>query len=151
VTTGVSPTEPEAFAWRLMAMSSARLRRCLAVSGMSLLLTACGASQHPEPAAAPARLVGTVLAGPTCPVEQAASPCPDAPVSGATVRLVRDGRVLARALTDAHGAFTLAAPPGSYVVKVTSVGGYRSHSSEPVELTARTPATGTLHLDTGIR
>ncbi|MEP6526951.1 MAG: carboxypeptidase-like regulatory domain-containing protein [Nocardioidaceae bacterium] len=133
-------------------MSSARLRRCLAVSGLSLSLTACGASQHPEPAAAaPARVVGTVLAGPTCPVEHAGSPCPDTPVSGATVRLVGDGKVLARALTDAHGTFTLAAPPGSYVVKVTNVGGYRSNSSEPVELTATAPATVTLHLDTGIR
>ena len=134
-----------------MAMSSARLCRCLAVSGLSLSLTACGASQHPEPAAAPARLVGTVLAGPTCPVEQAGSPCPDTPVSGATVRLVGDGKVLARAVTDAHGAFTLAAPPGSYVVKATNVGGYRSNSSEPLELTATAPTTVTLHLDTGIR
>ncbi len=116
-----------------------------------MLLSACGASQRPEPAASPARVVGTVLAGPTCPVENADTPCPDAPVSGATVRLVRDGKVLSRALTDAHGAFTLAAPAGSYVVKVTSVGGYRSHSSEPVELTATAPATVTLHLDTGIR
>jgi hypothetical protein len=151
VTTGVSPTEPEAFAWRLMAMSSARLRRCLAVSGTSLLLTACGTSQHPEPAAAPARLVGTVLAGPTCPVEQAGSPCPDSPVSGAIVRLVGDGKVLGRALTDARGAFTLEAPPGSYVVKATNVGGYRAHSSKPVALMAKAPTTVTLHLDTGIR
>jgi hypothetical protein len=67
------------------------------------------------------------------------------------VRLVGDGKVLGRALTDARGAFTLEAPPGSYVVKATNVGGYRSHSSKPVALMAKAPTTVTLHLDTGIR
>jgi hypothetical protein len=50
---------------------------------------------------------GTVLLGPTCPVETESSPCPDQPAAGVEVRAMRDGAVSATAVTDANGAFVM--------------------------------------------
>jgi hypothetical protein len=60
---------------------------------------------------------GVVLAGPTCPVERADSPCPDRPVQAYVwTFLASAGTPVAApvAETDGDGHFRLALPPGTY-------------------------------------
>lgn len=96
-------------------------------------------------------LVGRVLAGPTCPVETAGSPCPPAPVDDALVELVRGSEVVASTRTDAEGGFRLSAAAGSYVARARSSSGLPSESTTPVTLRAGAQTSVTLMLDTGIR
>ena len=71
-------------------------------------------------AAAPgSRLEGLVVVGPTCAGPQLRDSDCVAPLVGVTVRLLdASGRVAAEAVTDAAGAFVIAAPAGRYQLKV---------------------------------
>src|SRR5439155_25145512 len=60
---------------------------------------------------------GSVVAGPTCPVERPDRPCPPRPVSGATVTANPGGK---STRTDAHGNFVLQLPVGTYDLSVAS-------------------------------
>lgn len=119
-------------------------------------LTACAVPASPaaptESGVSPSGiLLGTVRAGPTCPVEPLGSPCRPLPVEGAHVELLTGPDVVADTLTSAAGEFRLTAPPGSYVLRATSPGSYRSQVSQPVELTEGGASRVNLLLDTGIR
>jgi hypothetical protein len=52
--------------------------------------------------------------------------------------------------TDTTGGFRLAARPGTYVLRATNVGGYRSAVERAVVVSGRT-APITLQVDSGIR
>lgn len=59
---------------------------------------------------------GRVWVGPTCPVVQEGVECPDAPLE-ADLEVVDDaGRIVARARSDAEGAFRMALAPGAYTL-----------------------------------
>src|SRR6266540_782491 len=60
---------------------------------------------------------GMVLAGPTCPVERAESPCPDQPVGGVRVQAVRGGIVSAEAISDEDGSFRMELAAGQYLLQ----------------------------------
>jgi Carboxypeptidase regulatory-like domain len=134
------------------------VRYLLAVGAVGLL-AACGSGTIGATGSAgsgsgpsgSARIVGTVTAGPTCPVERAGSPCPDRPVAGALVRVMRLSSVVATARTDATGAFRLEVAPGAYTVVATNAGGYQSTAKRAVSLVAGQRATVDFVLDTGIR
>ena len=65
------------------------------------------------------RLEGLVVIGPTCAGPQLRDSACVAPLVGVTVRLLdASGRVAAEAVTDATGAFVVAAPDGRYQLKV---------------------------------
>jgi hypothetical protein len=70
-----------------------------------------------EPSSATGTIRGTVLAGPTCPVEQPGQDCAPKPVPG-RVDLVRDGVTLAFATIAADGTFSLDAPAGAATLLV---------------------------------
>ncbi len=124
------------------------MRRAAAVSSLViLLLGACGA---PEPAAT-GGIVGRVLAGPTCPVETAGSPCPPAPWEGTVRATATDGSTY-ETRSDADGHYRLALPPGTYVVAaVTETGGPPAAIPTEVTVEAGPPLALDLQVDTGIR
>ncbi|HEY5183815.1 MAG TPA: carboxypeptidase-like regulatory domain-containing protein, partial [Actinomycetes bacterium] len=91
------------------------------------------------------------LATPSCPVERAERPCPPRPVPGATVE-VRDASGLVSATsTDAAGRFSLVVPGGSYQVRATNAGGYRSTAEQQVQVAPGAVASVRLVVDSGIR
>ena len=128
-------------------------------------------TNHPSPSAtsSPARadesgIEGSVLAGPTCPVERVDDPCPDRPlavsiwvyegISGTPVLFAPGQPLVVRSGQD--GRFRQQLPPGTYTLR-GPCGGTMACSPYPriIEQTvtvdggAFTPVT--LHADTGIR
>jgi len=124
----------------------------LAIAASVLLIAGCGRTPTTGGSStdALAPVVGTVMAGPSCPVERVGSPCPPRPVVAGTVELLRAGRVVQTTHTDATGHFGFAASPGTYVLRATNVGGYRSTVARAVVVSAST-APVTLTVDSGIR
>ncbi len=67
----------------------------------------------PPVAIAQGTLHGTVVAGPTCPVERAEDPCPPKPVPGRAVVIASPaGKVVATVTTDGQGHFQVLLAPG---------------------------------------
>ena len=136
-------------------------RAALAVLAFTLLLTlsACGLSgagaAGTPTVADEGTLAGQVLAGPTCPVERAESPCPPRPVGGRRVDVQTSaGQVVATATTDALGKFNVALAPGSYVVRVESApASIFPRQTAPVNVTIHAGEITNVQilLDTGIR
>jgi hypothetical protein len=96
---------------------------------------------------------GVVLAGPTCPVEQAGqSPCVR-PVSGATIlALDSTGREVGRAASDVDGAYFLRLAPGTYeIVPQAENGLMRVAAKATVTVPDGAPVRLDLQYDTGIR
>lgn len=123
------------------------MRRVPIALVFTLVLVSCASSEPSDTG----RLTGVVTAGPTCPVETVASPCPPVPWEG-TVRATADDGSTFETETDPQGAFSLDLPAGSYVViAVTPAGG--PPTAVPLEVT--TIEGQTLHVDlevdTGIR
>ena len=100
-----------------------------------LLLSACAdAEQGSGGGSEPATIRGTVLLGPTCPVETAESACPPEPLADVRVQVLgTDGDVLATAVSGADGTFDLSVAPGSYLLQ--AVGEDAGRSAKPVRVT----------------
>lgn len=96
---------------------------------------------------------GTLLAGPTCPVEQAGqSPCVRAVVGATILALDSAGHEVGRAVSDGAGAYFLALPPGSYKIVPQAVQGLmRVPAPAHVTVTTGPPVQLDLEYDTGIR
>src|SRR5262245_47254998 len=78
-------------------------------------LSACGESAG----GAQGTIIGDVVAGPMCPVEQADTPCPLQPVTNRQVTIATtSGATAATATTDGNGRFSVNVAPGTYVVHV---------------------------------
>ncbi len=95
---------------------------------------------------------GTVLAGPTCPVEQPGDTnCQPKPVQG-VVQFRQDGDVVDTALINANGEFAADIPIGSYIATV-DIGDNIFPSCPPVEFEVRTEieTIADINCDTGIR
>jgi hypothetical protein len=94
---------------------------------------------------------GTVLAGPTCPVERADNPCPDKPIV-ADVRIVRaDGSTAATTRSGSDGRYSVAVAPGSYTVQATSSSAFSGCRPVDVTVSQGAYATADVSCDTGIR
>ena len=98
------------------------MRALLAAVAVGLVLTGCG-SESPTGTQVATGITGHVLLGPTCPVEQAGSPCPgQAAPAGIRVTVLQfraEGAmpIVATTETDAEGAFQVPLRPGKYVVQ----------------------------------
>jgi hypothetical protein len=121
---------------------------------LALLLASCGqeatrSDTYPELGT----VSGRIVAGPMCPVETEASPCPDEPLPGEAVRLTAGGTVVASARSDADGAFTFEVEPGDYQLVWAPEGdvGIRFARPVPVTVVAGETVTTDLLVDTGIR
>jgi len=111
----------------------------------------------PAPAVGTAQgtLHGTVVAGPTCPVERAEDPCPPKPVPGRAVVIASPaGKVVATVTTDGQGHFQVLLAPGNYTVFVVgtaqALGSGRAATVQATVRAGQTTAV-TITLDTGIR
>jgi hypothetical protein len=122
------------------------------IAGVVLILTACGQT---DSGATHGTLTGTVVASPTCPVQNADQPCAPVPVRGRLVQaLDTRGQVVASAKTDDQGRFSLSLAPGSYVIHVAIVQGQpglRQTTPGNVTVSAGQSASLNIELDTGIR
>jgi Carboxypeptidase regulatory-like domain len=128
-------------------------------------LSACGSALRPGAAGqgtptppvgiAQGMLHGTVVAGPTCPVERAEDPCPPKPVPGREVKITSPaGKVVAMVTTDGQGHFQVVLAPGNYTVFVVGTAqALGSGRAATVQATVRAGLTTavTIALDTGIR
>jgi hypothetical protein len=120
---------------------------------LSVALAACGSGGGITVASG--TLTGDVVAGPTCPVEQAENPCPPKAVANREVKiLAKSGQVVATTTTDAQGHFSVALAPGEYVVAVAIVSGQvgmRQTTPGDVTVASGQSAYIKIELDTGIR
>jgi Carboxypeptidase regulatory-like domain len=140
-------------------MTTRTLRRTRLIVLATLMLVcvgtlgACGAMSRP--AAAKGTLTGDVVAGPTCPVEQANNPCPPRPVTGRQVTIEdADGHAVTTTMTDGRGHFGVDLAPGAYTVQVAIVPGavgLRQVTPGQVTVAAGQTAYIKIELDTGIR
>lgn len=99
-------------------------------------------------------VTGTVLAGPTCPVERIPPDpgCADRPVSGAEIIFVDGaGNSVSRASSDADGRFSISLPPGRYTLNPQPVQGLLGTAATQVILISNANVEVTLRYDTGIR
>jgi carboxypeptidase family protein len=95
---------------------------------------------------------GVVVAGPQCPVESTASPCPPKPLPGIEVEVTSGGDLVAKATTDEHGAFVVPLDPGTYAVQAApDQNGFMSSRPVPFEVRAGTFTNVAVPVDTGIR
>jgi len=95
---------------------------------------------------------GTVLLGPTCPVETESSLCPDEPLAGVTVKVFDGDLVVATTESDAQGRFTFDLAPGTYVVRAEPDED-QAQTVKPIEVTVVPDRTVEIDLpvDSGIR
>lgn len=119
-----------------------------ALAAVAALLSSCGGGGA---ATTTGYVTGTVRAQPSCPVQRVSSPCPPAPVKGATVQLLRGGDVIAADHTDARGRFRLSASPRTYVIRATATGTHPTSDSRTVRVGSGATTEVTLTVDLGIR
>jgi hypothetical protein len=125
---------------------------------LALLLAACAPQSTGTTSTTGAPLQGTltgdVVAGPSCPVEQAGNPCPPKPVANHDVMVkAENGSVIATAITDAQGHFSISVAPGTYTLDVAPSTGFGLVQKEVVRVTVLAGQTAyvKIELDTGIR
>lgn len=100
---------------------------------------------------APTMVEGSVLAGPTCPVEQPGQVCPPAPVAGTVVAIDGEGSTVASTETDATGHYSLGLPAGEYTLHVIVDGLFPTCPDTPITVRSGAPVTANIDCDTGIR
>lgn len=110
----------------------------LATLSLGLVLAACAdepAGTEPGSEESTGTVRGTVLLGPTCPVETLTDPCSDLPLGNVRVQVFGlGGDVVATAETDAEGTFRLELEPGEYTVQAV-IEQDAARSAVPVNLT----------------
>jgi hypothetical protein len=96
---------------------------------------------------------GTVLLGPTCPVETLESPCPDRPLADVEIRVLRGSNVVATVRSDGEGRFTVALDPGRYEVQAVVEEGGPGMSAKPVDVVVTSGVFNDVNVpvDSGIR
>jgi len=127
------------------------MRRTVALSVLLLSLVAC-ANRASSPSG-DSGVRGTVLLGPTCPVESMESPCPDRPLADVEVQVLQRGDVMVTVRSDGNGRFTVALEPGAYVLQAVVEEGGPAMSAKPVDVTVTSGAFAdvTVPVDSGIR
>jgi len=96
---------------------------------------------------------GTVLLGPTCPVETLESPCPDRPLADVEIRVLRGNDVVATVRSDGEGRFAVALDPGRYEVQAVVEEGGPGMSAKPVDVVVTSGVFNDVNVpvDSGIR
>ena len=129
------------------------MRRLSLVSLLVLLLLTACASDRGDEAASSSGVRGQVLLGPTCPVVQEGSPCPDEPLGGVEVRALTAGGAIAEATSGEDGRFELELPPGRYTLEAVVDPDGPGMFAKPVAVTVTAGAfvEVVVPVDSGIR
>jgi hypothetical protein len=127
------------------------MRRLRAISILLLFLVAC-AGRGPS-SSGDSGIRGTVLLGPTCPVETLESPCPDRPLADVEIRVLRGSDVVATVRSDGEGRFAVALDPGRYEVQAVVEEGGPGMSAKPVDVVVTNGVFNDVNVpvDSGIR
>jgi Carboxypeptidase regulatory-like domain len=114
-----------------------------------LLLTACASDE----AASSSGVRGQVLLGPSCPVVQEGSPCPDEPLGGVEIRALAGGEATAQTTSGEDGRFELELPPGRYTLEAVVGPDGPGMFAKPVAVTVTAGAfvEVVVPVDSGIR
>jgi hypothetical protein len=122
-----------------------------AISILLLFVVAC-AGRDPS-SSGDSGIRGTVLLGPTCPVETLESPCPDRPLADVQIRVFRGGDVVATVRSDEEGRFAVALDPGHYEVQAVVEQGGPGMSARPVDVSVTNGVFTDVNVpvDSGIR
>lgn len=135
----------------MVAAHSSGLRRLKAALLLALLV-ACPNGGEPAGDLS-SGIEGIVLIGPTCPVEQQGSPCPDRPVA-ATITITRiNGAVVKRATSSDDGRFRVSLEPGRYFVSARPLDESAPGGESPVVVEVLSDAFTEVEItiDSGIR
>ncbi len=126
------------------------MRRSIALLLAASTLVGCVSARPGGQGGGGSGVRGAVTAGPQCPVESAASPCPDVPWLG-TVRATRGGERV-DVVTDDRGRFSMQLSPGRWTIEPVIRDG-APPSFRPVTVTIPAHRYVRIHLtvDTGIR
>lgn len=125
------------------------MKRTLAILAV-VVLASCG--REDLSGSGDSGIEGIVYIGPSCPVVQEGSPCPDRTFA-ATVEIVRDGEVVGSFSTGEDGAFRVPLEPGTYVLQGVSPDEGGLPFAKPVDVTVE-PGSFThvdVLFDSGIR
>jgi hypothetical protein len=127
------------------------MRRLRAISILLLFLVAC-AGRGPS-SSGDSGIRGTVLLGPTCPVETLESPCPDRPLADVEIRVLRGSDVVATVRSDGEGRFAVALDPGRYEVQAVVEEGGPGMSAKPIDVVVTNGVFNDVNVpvDSGIR
>ena len=96
---------------------------------------------------------GRVLIGPNCPIMTDDNPCPDQPFEASLTVTGSDGRVVARARSNAEGNFRIPLSPGNYVLVPEAPNPLGPPFAEPIpfRVSEETWTQLTVRYDSGIR
>ena len=94
---------------------------------------------------------GTVSAGPTCPVEQADEPCPPEPVAATVHATNQSGEEIATTQSGGDGRYSIALPPGRFVLTATTGSAYPYCDPTEIEVLPVRDIVAHISCDTGIR
>ena len=156
---GMPPGLPARPSARPPALTTSALRPALLAALLAaLLVAACSPAPTVLPAGPPRAIVGSVTAGPTCPVERNPPQpgCAPRPVAGAVIVLDDStGREVARTTSGPDGRYRITvATSGAFSVRALPVAGLMG-APRPVTVTLPAGIGGVqtvdLEYDTGIR
>ena len=127
--------------------------RALAALALAVALLAAACNGPGATAVPDTGIKGSVILGPTCPVQQAGqSPCVAPYVATLVITKADDGTVVARVTSAADGTFQVVVPAGDYVI-APQPGGDPFPVGQPVAVHVDAGAFSSVEVayDTGIR
>ena len=130
--------------------------RILVLGGLAGTLVGCGGyhTHDAPPSGQDSGIEGHTTVGPTCPVMQVASPCPDKPLRARlTVTRVNSTVTLTTATSDTEGYFRIPLPPGRYTLRPGNLIGAVLPIAQQVTVTVVSGrfTIVTISFDSGIR
>ncbi len=126
------------------------MRRSTALPVLVLVLAGCA---NGAASSADSGVWGVVLLGPSCPVVTEESPCPDQPLAGTEIQILRGDDVVETVRSGDDGRFEVALDPGHYVLQATVEAGGPGMFAKPVDVDVSPNAwiDVTVTVDSGIR
>jgi hypothetical protein len=115
---------------------------------VAVALASCGGAGDGDGASG---IRGQALAGPRCPVETQASPCPPVPYEGTVIATDLESGAEYTVDTDADGRFELSLEPGTYEVSIVSETSPPFAKPQTVTVEPDSFIEITVSVDTGIR